>query len=535
MQLETQKIIGFIDLGTNSVRLLVVRLNPNGSYAILTQQKEVIRLGEGGYIENCLTAQAIERATTTITRLIDLARSRGTEEFVAVATSAAREASNGEELCTQIEDLSGVRINIISGKEEARLIWLGVSSAIDIRGEKALFIDIGGGSTEIIVGDQHEPCFLRSLKLGAIRTTDTILKQEKDGKINGKSLITLRRHIKQQIVHIAKNTLTCNVKKAFGSSGTILSLETIAGSYKPFLNDHINGFLSTDELGTVITYLASLPLQVRREVAGLNPDRAEIIIAGAVILHEILKTTNISGIQVSSRSLRDGLLVDYLSKIPGFPHEKQVPVREQSVGHLGKVCHIDEKHADHVARVALQLYHSGKKTGLFTCPDEAEELLKHAAYLHDIGQFISFSDHHQHSYYLITEGSLLGFNQHEVRIIGLIARYHRKKLPKSHDIPFQELGRDDRRLVRILALLLRFAENLDRNHDQRIEKAEFVRKKGVTILRVSCRVDSPLELWAVESEKDSFFRTFRSSLQITTSPDKSEFSNLQSEIHRQDP
>ncbi|HOL40422.1 MAG TPA: Ppx/GppA family phosphatase, partial [Methanospirillum sp.] len=140
MHLKNPRIIGFIDLGTNSVRLLVVRLNPNGSYTLVTQQKEVIRLGEGEYLENKLTEAAMERATGVICRLINLARSRGVEEFVAVATSATREASNGEDLCNRIEEQTGVRIHIISGAEEARLIWLGVSSGIDLKGETALFI-----------------------------------------------------------------------------------------------------------------------------------------------------------------------------------------------------------------------------------------------------------------------------------------------------------------------------------------------------------------------------------------------------------
>lgn len=179
MHLKKPRVVGFIDLGTNSVRLLVVRLNTNGSYTLLTQQKEVIRLGEGEYPANRLTNTAIERAISVITKLIELAKSRGVEEFVAVATSAAREAENGEELCLHIEELTGIRIHIISGTEEARLIWLGVSSGIDIRDEKALFIDIGGGSTEIIVGDQHEPSILRSLKLGAIRTTGTLINPKK--------------------------------------------------------------------------------------------------------------------------------------------------------------------------------------------------------------------------------------------------------------------------------------------------------------------------------------------------------------------
>ncbi len=514
MHLKNPRIIGFIDLGTNSVRLLVVRLNPNGSYTLVTQQKEVIRLGEGEYLENKLTEAAMERATGVICRLIDLARSRGAEEFVAVATSATREASNGEDLCNRIEEQTGVRIHIISGAEEARLIWLGVSSGIDLKGETALFIDIGGGSTEIIVGDQHEPFFLRSLKLGAIRTTGMFVQTEKDGRVSQRVLLALRRHIEHQIVHIARHITTWNITTAYGSSGTILSLEAVAASYKPCAQTHSPGYLSIEELDMLIWYLSNLPLSIRREVQGLNSDRADIIIAGAVILHEILKASRMKGVFVSSRSLRDGLLVDYIARIPGFPHAEPVSIRERSVRHLGRLCHIDELHASHIMKLALSLYHTGVQAGLFTFDEEAQELLSYAAYLHDVGQFISFSNHHQHSFYLITEVPLLGFNQHEVLMIGLIARYHRKKLPRTRDTPFQDLGRDERRMIRVLSLLLRLAENLDRSHDRRVQKAEFIRKKDYIVLSVSSITDCSLEIWAVESEKDAFFRTFRTRLEI---------------------
>lgn len=514
MHMTSPRIIGFIDLGTNSVRLLVVRLNPNGSYNIILQQKEVIRLGEGEYIENKLTTQAMERAIRIITHLIELAKSRGAEEFVAVATSATREASNGEELCDRVEEQTGIRINIISGSEEARLIWLGISSGVDLKGENALFIDIGGGSTEIIIGTQYEPIFLRSLKLGAIRTTGTHVTPEKDGRISEETLSKLRRYVGQEIVHIARNIKKCEIHQAYGSSGTILSLEAIAGSHKQFQSTHIPGYIRIEELDFLITFLAALPLSIRREVQGLNPDRADIIIAGAIILHEVLKTTKMQGIEISSRSLRDGLVVDYISRIPAFSHPEQISIRERSVRHLGKLCHIDETHATQIVKLSTELYQSGMKIGLFEYPEYAGELLSYAAYLHDIGQFISFSNHHQHTYYLITEISLLGFNQHEVRLIALIARYHRKKLPRTRDIPFNDLERDEQRMVRILSLILRFAEDLDRSHDQRVRTTAFIQKNEEVVLSIAGTTDSSLEVWAAESEKESFFRVFRKPLQI---------------------
>ena len=514
MELLGPKIIGFLDLGTNSVRLLVVRLHPNGSYTLLNQQKEVIRLGEGGFVENRLEEKAIHRAVGVISRLIELARSRGAEEFVAVATSATRDATNGEDLCDRIEEISGVRIHIISGEEEARLIWLGVSSAVDLRDDKALFIDIGGGSTEVIIGDQNEPHLLRSLKLGAIRTTSTFFPPDFEGVVSEETIAEMRRFIDDQIVHVVKKLQSFKVSRAFGSSGTILSLEAIAAGFKPLAATHTPGFLSVFELEQVIRYLSSLPLQVRRSVQGLNPERADIIIAGAVILHEILKAGGCDGVTISQRSLRDGQLVDYISKIPGFPHAEQVPVREKSVRHLGRSCHIDETHAAHITDLCLQLYDSGILLDIFSFPETAREILMYASHLHDVGQFISFSDHHHHSFYLITHVPLLGFNQHEILLIALTARHHRKKMPRTRDGDFNELKRDERRLIRVLSLLLRIAEHLDRSHDQRVKKVEFIRDADHVLLSITCNGDCSLEAWAVESDKEAFNRVIRKPLRI---------------------
>jgi len=503
-------IIGCLDLGTNSVRLLVVLLKPNGSYFILTQQKEVIRLGEGEFTDNRITREAISRATRVIVSLIELAKSRGADDIIAVATSATRDASNGEELCTHIEHMTGVKIRIISGTEEARLIWLGVSSGYDLRENKALFIDIGGGSTEIIVGDQNEPFLLRSLKLGAIRTSAGFFPPSFEGTIPDRMITDIQKYVENQIVYVAKSILSHKISRVFGSSGTIIALESVAAACKPLISSHKQGLLMRDELSHVIRFLSGLTLKERRSVAGLNPERADIIIAGAIILHEILKATDINYIEVSSRSLRDGLLLDYLSRIPGYLSH-HIPVRENSLISLGRSCHIDEDHSRHITYLALKLYDTGVLSGLFDKSDEARDLLYCAARLHDVGQFISFSNHHQHSFYLITQVPLSGFNQHEVLLIGLITRYHRKRTPRSRDLPFSELTREDKKLVKQLSLLLRIAEHLDRSHDRRITDVSLSCKKGKNkkevILDISCQTDCSLEIWAAEVDKEIFYRT----------------------------
>ncbi|HWQ67754.1 MAG TPA: Ppx/GppA phosphatase family protein [Methanospirillum sp.] len=511
MEIPGPDVVAFIDLGTNSARLLVVRLNPNRSYTIITQQKEVVRLGEGEFEENLLIPEAIERTVVVLSRLAEIARNFQAEEIVAVATSATRDARNRNELIDRLYYEAGVDIHVISGPEEARLIWLGISSGIEIGTEKCLFIDIGGGSTEIIVADKHQPSLLRSLKLGAIRTTNAFLTGE-TGPIPAHTLQKMRRDIASRLSHTIRNVRNLRVFRTYGSSGTIQTLEAVAAQMKLSV-PHQAGVITLSELSSVISLLCSLPLKDRRTLPGLNPDRADIIIAGGLILEGIMQKSGISEITVSNRSLRDGLLVDYLSRIPGFPHAEPIPVRLTSVRQLGRSCLVDEPHAIHVAALSLSLFDSARELGLHTLDDSARDLLSHAAYLHDIGQFISFSGHHQHSFYVITHAPLLGFNEYEILMMGLVTRYHRKKIPRIRDQFFSDLDPEDRVAVQYLAQFLRIAENLDRSHDGRIASASFTDADSESVtLVINCRSDCTLERWALEGDAKGFEKTFSKSL-----------------------
>ncbi len=517
MELNGPKVVAFIDLGTNSARLLVVKLNPNHSFTILTQQKEVVRLGEGEFADNLLTAEAIERTVVVISRLAEIARAFCAEDIVAVATSATRDARNRDVLISRIRVEAGIELNVISGPEEARLIWLGVSSGVDIGEDVSLFIDIGGGSTEMIVGDQTHAFLLRSLKLGAIRMTNLFM-SGLIGPIPDETLQKVRRHIRSRASHTIRHVKGHRIQQAFGSSGTISSLELVASSMKGLPAPHRQGIITSVELSEVIRHLCSLSLKDRRAVPGLNPDRADIIVAGALVLESLLDLSGVFDIQVSSRSLRDGLLVDYLSRIPGFPHAESMPVRDTSIRQLGRSCHIDESHARHVESLALSLFDTARTSGHHALSDDAREILSHAAYLHDAGQFISFSGHHQHSFYVIIHAPLLGFHEYEILMIALVTRYHRKKMPRQKDPGYTTLDPEDRVIVLLLAQFLRMAENLDRSHDGRVISASL--SPGghhETILTLECSSDCTLERWAIMEDARSFERTFKKRLTIEVS------------------
>ncbi|MBP2132740.1 exopolyphosphatase/guanosine-5'-triphosphate,3'-diphosphate pyrophosphatase [Methanomicrobium sp. W14] len=509
-----EKVVAFIDLGTNSARLLVVRLNPNYSYSILRRQKETVRLGQGEFSHRYLDNSAIERAVLVCRQFCETSKSFGADEIISVATSATREALNKDLLLQKIKTGAGLPIEVISGTEEARLIYLGVSSGVHIGNGKYFFIDIGGGSTEIIIGDQFNYYLLESLKLGAIRTTNKFFTENYQGTVSAARYEQIKRHILSKIVYVSKNIKKFELSGAIGSSGTIQALADIKNHVIQSKNSSGSDYLTLDELHYLIEYLCKKNLDERKNIPGINPERADIIVAGAIILYTILNEAGIKEIKISDRSLRDGMLFDYLSKLPGFPHAEQMPVRERSVQQLGKSCRIDETHAKNVIRLSLGLFDSGKETGFHSFGDKEKEILRYAAYLHDIGQFISFSQHQNHSYYVITNAPLLGFNENEVEIIGLITKYHRKKMPKKDSPVFSRLNEHDQNAVIILSLFLRMAEHMERSHDGRVEKAYFSDLGDDYSLNLESKSECNIERWSLEEDAKIFKRVFGKKLNL---------------------
>ena len=425
------RVVSFIDIGTNSVRLLVVRLNPNHSYTILTRQKQQVRLGEGEFDDEEIKAEAIERLVVVCRKFTDLARTFSTEEFVAVATSAMREATNQNEVLHLLRQEAQIDVRVISGQEEARLIYLGIASGVHIEDRQAFFIDIGGGSTEIAVGGDRTYQYLESFRLGAIRLSNLYFPQDTTGPVPPDQYKRVQHHIRDTIIHSVKKIRSMKPVLAIGSSGTIMNLAEIA--QKAIHQNCSNGdpVLSAKDLQKVVDLLCSLPLDQRRKVPGMNPERADIIIAGAAILDTFMKELGLDSIQTTGRGLQDGLLVDYLSRMDAFPLLGELSPRQRSVLQLGRSCGINEVHARTVTSLVLELFDSAKEQGLHNFGDNERELLEYATFLHDIGSFISYSNHHAHSYYIIKNSELLGFDQKEITFMANIARFHRKRAPRK--------------------------------------------------------------------------------------------------------
>jgi exopolyphosphatase/guanosine-5'-triphosphate,3'-diphosphate pyrophosphatase len=503
------RVVSFIDIGTNSVRLLVVRLNPNHSYSILSQQKQQVRLGEGEFDEEEILPDAIERLVVVCKKFTELAQSFNTEEFVAVATSAMREGANQQEILHLLRHESRLDVRVISGQEEARLIYLGVSSGINLEDHQAFFIDIGGGSTEIAIGNKQNYQFLDSFKLGAIRLSNHYLSENITEVVSTDDYKKIQQHIKDAIFHSLKKISRQKPYLAIGSSGTIMNLAEIA--QKAFHQDRSYGenILTYKDLRKVIELLCSLPLEQRRKIPGINPERADIIIPGAAILDVFMKELSFNSITITGRGLQDGLLADYLSRMDAFPLLGDLSPRQRSVLQLGRSCGINEVHARTVTSIVLELFDSAKTLKLHNYGDWERELLEYATFLHDIGSFISYTNHHAHSYYIIKNSELLGFDQKEVNFMANIARFHRKRTPRKKDPEILELDTRDREALRILTTFIRLGESLDRSHTALVQHVRFSgADKDTVTLEIVARGDCQLEIWGVDAEKKAFEKIF---------------------------
>jgi exopolyphosphatase/guanosine-5'-triphosphate,3'-diphosphate pyrophosphatase len=508
-------IVAFMDIGTNSARLLIVRINPNHTFTTLTQQKETVRLGEGEFTQHRLRPAAMQRAVQVCSRFARMARSFGARDIIAVATAATREARNRRQFLSRLKREADLDVHVVSGKEEARLIWLGVSSGTSLTGRQAVFIDVGGGSTEVIVGDQHRYRYLDTLRLGAIRLQTMFFKNGETGPVPRSRYKEIQRHVRNAAVHTIQHVRQYEPDLAIGSSGTIMNLADVASRT-------LNGRLKTrkdsltlDGLKRVVDHLCSLSLDDRRKMPGLNPDRADIIIPGAAIVQTMMEELGLDRLQVSDRSMRDGLPLDHLSRRQHAQLLHHMTFRETSVLQLGQTCGFDEPHARNVARLALSLFDSARQARLHKLGQWERDLLEYAALLHDVGTFLSFTDHEVHSSYFVRHADLLGFDENEIAIIAGTVLFHRRNMPRKKHPALAEMAPPSQQIVRVLSVLLRLAESLDRSHTGVIRCAHLAaRGKSEALLEVHSRKDCQLEIWGVQNHRKVFKRTMGRELVI---------------------
>ncbi len=511
-----RSVVGFLDIGTNSIRLLIARINPNHTYATQTQQKETIRLGEGEFPQHRLRPAAMQRAVQVCTRFARMARSFGARKIIAVATAACREARNRRQFVSRLKREAQLDVHVVSGKEEARLIWLGVSSGTNLAGRQAVFIDVGGGSTEVIVGDQHRYRYLDTLRLGAIRLHAMFFKPGETGPVSRGRYSQIQRYVRNTAVHAIQHVREMEPDLGIGSSGTVMNLADIASRRFNGRPGVRRDLLKLAELRQVVDMLCSLDLADRRKVPGLNPERADIIIPGAAIVQTLMEGLGLKQLQVSERSMRDGLPLDYVSRREHAHLLRTMTFRERSVLQLGQACGFHEPHARNVAALALGLFDSGRKARLHDLGEWERDLLEYAALLHDVGTFLSFTDHEVHSAYFIRHADLLGFDETEIAIIANTAMFHRRSMPRNKHPALADMDPSSRHVVRVLSVLLRLAESLDRSHMGSVRCARLrAQGRAKAVLQIACRKDCQLEVWGVQNHLRVFQRVFGRGLAVS--------------------
>ncbi|MEK6606025.1 MAG: Ppx/GppA phosphatase family protein [Myxococcota bacterium] len=482
-------VLAAIDVGTNAVRLELARVLPDGSLETLREERDPIRPGESLFATGVMPEPVLGRLVVTLRRYGALCR-RYHARVRAVATSAVREARNHQAIIRRVRTEAGVDLDVVSGKEEARLICLGVLHDKP-RHSRSLCIDIGGGSTEVAFARGEEPASLWSIAVGSVRVTEVF---RTHAGVSERKLRLMREYVREALEEVLPPRIPEAPSRALGSSGAIRAVVAFAS----------NGDareVSADRISKAVRRIAELSPSDRKR--HFDPDRGDIIVASAVILDALMEHLRLSSITAVDRGLRDGVLVDLLRRLKAGAGDRSLA--EASCA-IGRRFSFDEKHAVQVARLAVSLFEGLKR--VHRLPPAAGRYLEAAALLHDIGHAVGYHRHHKHSYYLIQNADIPGLTDREREIVARIARFHRRSPPDLDHPGMEGLAVIEMRWVRKLATLLRVADALDRSHHQAIDHLRTVARERAVTLHLDTHGSVDLELWDAGREARLFQQVF---------------------------
>jgi exopolyphosphatase / guanosine-5'-triphosphate,3'-diphosphate pyrophosphatase len=509
------KRLAVIDIGTNSIHMVLAEIGKDFSYKIVDRIKEMARLGDGTFTSHRLSQEAMNRGLIILKRFSMLATNKGFDLILPIATSAVREASNGGDFLKLVRKELGLRVRVITGEEEARLIYLGVRNSMDLSRFPAMIVDIGGGSVELMACTEKRLKFVRSLKLGAIRLKDQFLKADPPD-----------RKMIQRIENLVRQTLKKSLsKKRFpqfnqlvatsGMAGNLTEMIYLARTGRP-LSQIDMATIELDEVREVEKLLRTKDTQARLKIPGLDPRRVDTLYPGVLVLRLLMERLGIKQARISDKAIREGVIYDFIQQHQeGLRAEQEIPhVRRRQILMLARRYQYSKVHAHHVAKLALSLFDQTRS--LHELGDREREWLEYAALLHDIGHHISENKHHKHTYYLMTHADLPGFSSEEVGMMANVARYHRRGQPTIRHKGFRLLTRDQRKVVSSLSAILRIADGLDRSHFSVVRKITLEPGKPLR-LHVSFRYDPELELWTTERRKKLFEQKFHCPVELVAS------------------
>lgn len=500
--MKSEKLrVAAIDLGTNSFHMIIVEESPQKGIVEIDRVKDMICIGRGSISTKMLDEEAMQSGIAALKNFLVLARQHGvaSENVLAFATSAIREAKNRGDFLRRVREESGLKVKVISGKEEAEFIYYGVRNAVKIGKTADLLFDIGGGSVEFVLVNQKGIQLLESRKIGVARMCERFVTSE---PISKHDIKILEQFFSAEMVSAVEKAAQLKVTRAIASSGTAQNIGRMICSMNGRESDASLNNSSFTRTEFEALYRAVIPLGAaeRKKLTGMDEKRVDLIVPGLILVDMIFRLFNLKEIVISDSALREGMVLHYLKHRiasgtkPG--EDDELDIRRESIYELGFRCGWTRDHAEHIARLSLQLF--DKLATLHHLEKSYRELLEYAALLHNIGSFISISSHHKHGQYIILNGELRGFSPSEIEIIAHVVRYHRKSAPSERHTAYSLLKPTHKRAVDVLSGILRIANGLERGHRKNIQKITVeVQERNIT-LRLKSRFEPDIEIWAAD-------------------------------------
>jgi exopolyphosphatase/guanosine-5'-triphosphate,3'-diphosphate pyrophosphatase len=496
-RMSSEKLrVAAIDLGTNSFHMVIVEESEEKGIVEIDRVKDMICIGRGSISTKRLDDGAMEAGVATLRNFIVLATQRGValHNILAFATSAIREADNRDEFIDMVRRETGLKIRVITGKEEAQFIYYGVRNAVTLRDKPDLLFDIGGGSVEFIIADKSKVHLLESRKIGVARMLERFVTTD---PVSAHELHLLQQFFAAEMYGgAAEMAHELGVSRAIASSGTA---QNIARMIR--LGKHADGAdvlnqssFTRQEFESFYRQVIAMDASARRKLTGLDEKRVDLIVPGLILFDTIFRVFGIKDVVISDSALREGMVLHQIALIRGRDGSSQLDIRRQSVMELGYRCNWHKPHSEQVARLALMLF--DELHPLHGLKERYRELLEYAAMLHNIGEFISISAHHKHSQYIIMNADLRGFSPTEIDIIGNVARYHRKQPPTERHPLYSQLKPSHRRVVDVLSGILRIANGLERGHRQNVQSITARIDQERIVLEALTQFEPDIELWA---------------------------------------
>ena len=508
-----KKRLAAIDIGTNSIRSIVVEANQDGTFRVLDDEKATVRLGDGLHRTGVISSDSRRRALEALARFCKINEGYGVVKTEAIATSAVRKAANGIEFIKDVARETGLAVSVVTGEEEAELAALSAFNNFDLEGNRHLLADLGGGSLELVTTIGRVPDHVVSLELGAVYLSETFLTSD---PIKEDALQELQRQIRR-ILRQAFPGERPVLHSVIGSGGTLTAIAAMVAASRGEEYSSLHGYeLLHADVVHLLAMLSRTSLAERRNIPGLNPDRADIIVAGVAVVEALLDFFHGNLLKINERGIREGLILRALHRNGCGNGDRKHRTWREAVLDFAVSCHYDAEHSLQVTKLAGQIFSAVAEA--YRLGERERQILEAAAILHDIGYFINYASHHKHSYHLIRHADLFGFTPRERELIALVARYHRKALPRIKHPEYQRLAKADRLLVSRLSGILRLADGLDRRRTSLVTGLELILGASRFTIRLRGEGDLSVELFATKTKGELFEQAFDRRLLLEPQP-----------------